>query len=321
MNTIKKAFVSAIIVVGILIAVSSIDYFDRIKTSVPLYNNLLPKGETWLESGLAIEQNIYAYTKFNRITFLVNELGEDDKIAFKIINKKSNLILYSVEIKADDLVASKYSGRQLINISPKGMKNSLDEGHYSILINNIGKRAVSFSLEDEGIYNAISTINGVGKLDIGLFKQSRFAYGLIIFFFCSIFLYLFYIFYLYYSKNLKIKQFYLLTVMILGLIVYLVLFPAWSTNDAYVHFLASYRYSNIISGMKFSDAWKARISDDRFIRLIWKGCGAGIYPSPSVENYYPIFSSLKEIFADNIQPVESNSAPNMLFYKIINYFP
>ena len=124
-----------------------------------------------------------------------------------------------------------------------------------------------------------------------------------------------YIFFLVYDvQKFKVEKFFIVSYIILGFL-YLLLFTPLSTPDAAAHFLASYRYSNILV---HNLEWVGRFDDVNFYHMLMDGEVDG---NNFNHNYGKLFENIN-FFADNSDIVNFRHQENrMKFYSFFCYIP
>lgn len=199
------------------------------------------------------------------------------------------------------------------------------DGYYVITITNPGDDTLLLGLESPLVYESIDQLESGGTIDISLTKTG--SPNGIIFAFTTLFtaLFVFFISFAFLTDNLTPSKFYLIGAITLGLGVYPVLFPAWSTHDSDAHFQAAYRFSNILLG-KGSD-WVARACDVEFFKGCWKKFifDGGYRPHPASDMYLPVVVNSGEVFVSAeetvMMPSDGYEYARMIFYGIFSYLP
>ena len=95
-------------------------------------------------------------------------------------------------------------------------------------------------------------------------------------------------------------------------LIYLVLFVPWSQPDTGSHFLATYRYSNLLLGL---DENAGRQEDVDFYQNVW-----GKNNNPSLISYDGVFRSA-HLKCQDASLVEMDREEKMDYYSIVNYLP
>ena len=177
-------------------------------------------------------------------------------------------------------------------------KGRFEPGRYTMLIRNQGRNPVQISVLDDGSLNAyicqktfiahiflmavtfIMAIAGIFILNVGIVRLS--LPGLF------------------------------LSMLIPLSIVYLIMFAPWSQPDTPAHYLATYRFSNIMLGV---DEDLGRKEDVDFHQNVW-----GKDSNPSLISYSGIVHHLHLRCLDT-KLVEMPRMEKMNYYSIVNYFP
>ena len=113
-----------------------------------------------------------------------------------------------------------------------------------------------------------------------------------------------------FARKLSVEKLFLLFVIPLG-ILYLVLFPTGAIPDARAHFMATYRFSNIILG---SPEWAARADDAFYYQNCWQH-----HANTAV--YYRVLESNFHFLVQDNTLVMLEPWDNMTFYSFISYLP
>lgn len=116
------------------------------------------------------------------------------------------------------------------------------------------------------------------------------------------------------KSNIDIKKFFLISAVALS-IIYLILFPVWSTTDFQSHYAAANRYANIILG-KTDQEWCSSEAYSDYLKQIDYGA-----PYPSMRGYTYFLENTGFTAGDNSGIVESFRDDKMTCYSIINYLP
>ncbi|MCR4688822.1 MAG: DUF2142 domain-containing protein [Saccharofermentans sp.] len=196
---------------------------------------------------------------------------------------------------------------------------------YVLKITNPGTEDLMITTQVPGCYPGIESLEDGQKLNFGIYKEGSSGakvYPVIVLFTCA---FVFITSYLAFTGKLTAANFYLTGAVTLGLAVFPLLYPAWTTHDADAHYQAAYRFSNLFLGKGLE--YTGRACDNEFFSLAWKRfiLDGGFRPDPSNEMLYPVTANLKDVFASGeelaITGSEFGLYERMVFYNILNYLP
>ena len=115
------------------------------------------------------------------------------------------------------------------------------------------------------------------------------------------------------GRKFTAERFFLLCVIPLSL-VYLLLFTPWQVPDSDSHFLAAYRFSNLLLGQDGAHQWYGRADDAAFFRNVWLKGDPGM---KDILSYYGNFAFI----ASDETMVPMGTSEKMTFYSLFSYLP
>lgn len=202
---------------------------------------------------------------------------------------------------------------------------SKDGDTYVVTITNPGPDTLEVITQVPGCYPGIEAMEDGQKLDVGIYKEGssgKAVYPIIVILTLA---FVFILSFAAFTERLTPSFFYLISAVTLGLGVYPLLYPAWTTHDADAHYQACYRFSNLLLGQGLG--YTGRACDNEFYRLAWKRfiLDGGFRPDPSNEMLLPVTANAKTLFASGqelaITESEFGMYERMVFYNILNYLP
>jgi len=316
---IVQSLLKAGIIVILFVIVGHFTFFDNLREDVPIYDHQNVTGDYTIDSGEQVQAHFQSFTPFKQVSVMVPQNQDAAALHISLLSSEGKVMFDTSESDCIyEQIESSISGYNQAVITSTG--NDFLSGEYTLVIENTGEQGIFLATEDTSIYGGIDSDERYGKLNIGVFKESRFLGYMLWFCIFTIFLYLFMVFYLNSSDNLNVYSFFIVSGIMLGLILYLVLFPAWSTNDSAVHFLAIYRYSNVVFGVNPYDvdaSWEGRASDVMFYDNIWESRRNGRWPS--VESYYRVIRG--DVYEPDGEMMQMTRAEHMMYYSPFNYLP
>lgn len=116
-------------------------------------------------------------------------------------------------------------------------------------------------------------------------------------------------------SSIDIPRVYLFLVIPLS-VCYLALFAPWTHPDSHAHYIATNRFSNIITGHGNNEQWYARGEDVDFFYDIWE-----TVIIPYSDNYKVLYDNFNVICPDKEYRLLSDEYEHMVFYSPINYLP
>ena len=117
------------------------------------------------------------------------------------------------------------------------------------------------------------------------------------------------------NSEFKAGSFFLLSAIPLAA-AYMIIFPQNCFNDAYTHYLAVYRLSNVFLGRGGDSEWLARTGDANFFLLFWR---PGI--NPGLREYTLMKDNLSLMNADASFADFVIHEDKMKFYSFLSYLP
>lgn len=235
---------------------------------------------------------------FNSLEFFVE--GETyGNIAVELKNARTGEIYFDDIILRQDILNDGRTGKDAVIIKSE---KSFPKGNYIISVRNDGEDDLSLNILDDGRLNILAE------------QETYIAHRMAMFvFFLLGFTFIFIAAYA--IKKFEFHHLYLTALIPLS-VCYLVLFVPWSQPDTGSHFLATYRFSNIVMGYGKEFEWYGRESDAEFYRDTW-----GKDLNPSLKSYSGIVHNM-ELICEKPEMVELPAkAEHMEYYSIVNYLP
>lgn len=251
----KKQFLrSLILLLGLVVAAILVvwsNLWERVNTNVPILLGSPQEPSETITSAVTYEQTFDSIGSFNRI-----------ELQFKTFDRE-NLLHTIVELK-DNETGTVLSTWNLDNhsIDEKKMtqlplEETVKKGVYKLKVssdNSDPETAIAIYLQDDGKYEGELTIGEEKQekdISISLYKQTNSGYiRLIIIMIVSIIMaWVGYLLFMVFKAELWKSTFILL--MGFGCI-YMGIFPAGSTNDAWRHYVTTYEYCNQLLGITHS---------------------------------------------------------------------
>ncbi len=279
------------------------DFFGKIenKTKIRSFNNIdqysIIKGN---------ESNVYQvsvnYNDFYSIAFhIIGEVNSD--INVKLTSESTQTVYYNNDISAEQL-----SSNPEININADesdAAKKRFPKGTYDIEITNLGDTPVNIVMRgDSG-----------DSIDVEIEKKTDIGYKLGAFTFIVMVIYLLVLIF-FDEKSIDAPKFFLISAIPMVLIFFLLITP-FNTPDAGTHFLATYRWSNVILGHSGDEEWLARGDDGQVFIYGTRE----ITPNPSLLCYSTYKDNIRLVAEDTAMYDMMGHEDRMKFYSLINYFP
>jgi len=308
-SSIIYVFLAALIIIFIL----DYDLLPKINTEVALINTktsneiieIEPKSDkTFIFDSTCDEfETIEIFVSDEVIRNPVISLGNLDTGA---------VYLKYYEVAPSKCVISRENGVKAyqINISDCSIgRECFERGKYQIDI---------FNMDDEKILQLYrhdtKDKNDINEIGILTRKHTLLGYKIAMICLASLNIYFMMLLLLISRKKLDIYSFFILSVIVLGTIYFLLMQP-WSAPDSGSHYMATYRFSNLISGYSGENEWKGRYDDAIIYRDLWNRTNPRMR---DISLQYDNFGGLSNC-EDVVEMTHSES--RMKFYSIVNYLP
>lgn len=271
-----------------------------IKTDVSVYqytNNavtfILPSGESETFA------NPMKRTVFNRLHIIFAN-DEISNIEVTLKDTDSSEVLFQGDFTSSDVSQDIYDRYYVEVVGDKVFPAS----DYEITITNNGNSDVSLTVAGENNESigvvAIKDTNDGKKIATTIMVLAL--------------LYVSAVFIVSYKSELTILKFFLVSAVSLS-IIYLILFPVWSTTDFQSHYAAANRFANLILGRSDYQWYSSGVYYDYLNRI------DGGAPYPSMRGYTYFLENMGFIGGDNGTIVEGFRDDKMMCYSIFNYLP
>ena len=289
-----KWYAQLLLAAVILFAIQFVDYdlLQNINSRVTF--------QDWQNSNETIELGVYEECEFpvtamrsafDSIEFFVEEKPE--KLYVKMTPEFGGNPVFSKPIDTcfDDGRTTKYG----IFIKPED--GCFEPGNYTLTIQNQGEKPIQICVSNEGMLNAI-----IGQR--AFIAHFFLMIPLFILVFAGIFI-----------MNVCIKKMsfpgIFLSMLIPLCMIYFIMFVPWSQPDTGSHFLATYRFSNILLGV---DEDLGRKEDVALFQNVWNK------ENPSLISYSCVVNNL-HLHCKEPELVEMPRVEKMDYYSIVNYLP
>lgn len=236
---------------------------------------------------------------FTNVEFFL-EGHNHDGIHVQLINKDDGQIYYDkdVSIANQNIFRDETNGKVAVLLEPG---QDFPAGDYIVSVENTGSEDIGVNVLENGDLNF-----AVEKVTFIAHKIAFFAIFVLAFFI---------VFFVGYAINrFDISGIYLAVIIPMS-IIYFVLYVPWSQPDTSSHFLATYRFSNIVMGYGGDREWYARQEDAEFYEYVW-----GQDNNPSLKSYSEIASNL-HVKCEKTDLVNLPAATHMEYYSMICYLP
>lgn len=221
-----------------------------------------------------------------------------DGIHVQLINKDDGQIYYDEDAGIENIIRDE-NGGQVAFLLESGQ--DFPAGDYILSVENTGSEDIQINVLENGDLNFI-----VEKVTFIAHKIAMFVIFISAFFI---------IFFVGYAVNrFDISKIYLAAIIPMS-IIYFVLYVPWSQPDTSSHFLATYRFSNIVMGYGEDREWCARQEDAEFYEYVW-----GQNNNPSMKSYSEVAYNL-HVQCEKPDLVDLPEASHMEYYSIICYLP
>lgn len=228
----------------------------------------------------------------------------------QLVNENTGVIYLDCAVSPEEYRIDEHSGKPVLSFSAVGIgiaEGVFPFGYYTVRIRNEGEAPLTF--------DAISNSEGELNIDATQLRSTGLAYYMAAGVLLLLLGYLFFITLWFDRRNFAPENFFLVTVLPLG-VIYFLLVPPRGLNDTASHMAAAFRLANMVLGHTGTDAWTARADDANFFTDVVHRFAN----NPETANYLTIFSNL-HLRAVNTQLVDFAHDVKMEYYSIVNYLP
>ena len=296
----KTTNVVALFISISVVAIFSLFILPRIKTDVSIYQSNYETESYVLSAGDTAEfQNTIDRTTFNKIKILVGT-AQIPTIGVSISDNNSGEMLFYGEFTAGDVKVDDQYGCY-IEVENASYFSPSD---YVISVTNLGDvnlELISTTIEADAL--AIIAIKDTNDGEIVLYTVAimLILYSIVLFVFSQ-------------RHELTTQSFFLISAISLS-VVYIFIYPIWSTNDFSSHYAAVNRYSNLMLGRR-EEQWYIPDEYYNYLHRIYSSAH-----SPCMRGYTYFFENFHLFGGYEGMFIEGFRDDKMACYSILNYLP
>lgn len=240
---------------------------------------------------------------------LPSDLEHTENIHLTLVNEDTGVVYVNRQVAAWEIISEGPTGKAICidtRFSPLEYGN-FSLGNYRISLTNMS--------QNENLrLSLIENSDGTLYYNIGLRKTTWIGYFLAIMILLICLSYILFILVYRQRHTIGAESFFLISAIPLS-IIFLILFPHWSSPDSEAHVRAAYRISNLFLGHGGNEQWFARGDDKYYIETFVRGDNPYMRDYLKTIYHFKFFESSPSLADLNVHEEK------MTFYSALNYLP